>query len=354
VDKWFRRTSLRLGAAAALSAIALWLASRNVRLDGLRSALAGASLSWLLAYPVICLILNVVRGEIWRRLLRNRVTTAEAFWAYSIGFLANNVMPFRIGEAVRVVVLAKRRELPVVEVLAAAGLERLLDMAALAMILAIVAPRVAHVPGLATGALIVVVVVASTVAAIGVLARFRNRPPAVIDWCLRLLPQRIARALADRWRDLARGLAVLLEPAIGIPCAAGALVVWTLTIVLQWLVLRAFQPNAGALDAAFMVAIISLAIALPAAPGFVGVYHWAGQQSLVAAFPQLYDPNTALAAATVAHAASYVTSTAIGLVGLWYFGMPISTIVDAARDRERIGIRDEDACVDRSASTDAV
>ena len=71
---------------------------------------------------------------------------------------------------------------------------------------------------------------------------------------------------------------------------------------------------------------------MPAAPGFIGVYHWAGQQSLTTAFPQLYDPSVALAAATVAHAASYVTGTALGIVGLWYFGVAPSTMTRALRD----------------------
>jgi len=70
---------------------------------------------------------------------------------------------------------------------------------------------------------------------------------------------------------------VLLKPSVGVPAAGGAVAVWILTVLLQWLVLRAFQPAAGAADAAFMVAAVSLAIALPAAPGFIGVYHWAGQ-----------------------------------------------------------------------------
>ena len=341
---------LRFAAASGLSAIALWLASRNVQLNGLRSALAGASLSWLLLYPIIAVILNVGRGEIWRRLLRGRVTTTEAFWAYSIGFLANNVLPFRIGEGVRVVALAKRRGLPVVEVLAAASLERLLDMAALALILAIVAPQVADVPGLASGAVLVVLLVAAMVTAIVVVTRYREPPPALVDWCTRVLPQRFGRAIIDRWRDLTQGLAVLLDPAIGIPTAAGALVVWVLSIVLQWLVLRAFQPQASALDASFMVAVISLAIALPAAPGFVGVYHWAGQQSLVQAFPHRYDPSTALAAATVAHAAAYITGTVIGLGGLWYYGMSLSTIVDAVHEGERRDLDTDPYVADRSAS----
>jgi uncharacterized protein (TIRG00374 family) len=326
MDRPLQRPSIRVVGAAAVSAVALWLAARNAHIDSLRSALAGATFLWLLPYPIICIVLNVIRGEIWRQLLRRRVGTAEAFWAYSVGFLANNVLPFRLGEAVRVVVLSTRCQRPVVEVAAAAGLERLLDLAALSLMLAIVAPVVARVPGLTSSALGVVALVGVLLITVVALARFQNRLPALVEGVTRWLPEALRQAAVERWKDLTRALAVLLKPRIGIPVAAASIVVWILTVVLQWLVLRAFQPEAGAADAAFMVAAVSLAIALPAAPGFVGVYHWAGQQALVAAFPERYDASTALAAATVAHAVSYLTSTALGLVGLWYFELPPSAI----------------------------
>jgi uncharacterized protein (TIRG00374 family) len=343
VHKPFSRSIGRVSAAVAISAAALWLAARNAHVDGLRSALVHADFVWLLPYPVICVVLNLIRGEIWRQFLRRRVTTAQAFWAYSVGFLANNVLPFRLGEAVRVVVLSKRCELPVVEVAAAAGLERLLDLAILAVLLAAVGPRIAHIPGLMTGALLVVAIVVLGVVAIAMLVRWRDRSVVAIERATGWLSDGPRRAVAGKWRDLTRGLSILLKPSVGIPATGAAAAVWILTVVLQWLVLRSFQPQAGAVDATFMVAAVSLAIALPAAPGFVGVYHLAGQQALMVAFPGLYDANTALAATTVAHAVSYVTSTALGVIGLWYFGMPPAAITGALRDGGEVELPTDDA-----------
>ena len=125
-----RQSVFRLGAAAALSALTLWLAARAARGDGFRWALAGANYWWLLPYPALCIVLNVIRGEIWRRFLDRRVSSPQAFWAYSIGFVVNNALPFRLGEAARVLVLARRSGIPIVEVAAAAGLERLLEQLA--------------------------------------------------------------------------------------------------------------------------------------------------------------------------------------------------------------------------------
>src|SRR5256885_4698957 len=151
----FRRSAIQLAGALAVSGTALWLATRHVRMDELRWALSRATFLWLLPYPAICIALNLLRGEIWRRLLHRRVTSAQAFWAYSVGFAANHVLPFRLGEATRVILLSIRGEIPVVEVAAAAGLERLLDMGILAAMLGLLAPAVARVPGLGGGAALV-------------------------------------------------------------------------------------------------------------------------------------------------------------------------------------------------------
>src|SRR5712691_7088408 len=202
-----RRSIVRLAAAAAVTTAALWLAARNVRVDRVRSALGDASFVWLLPYPIICIVLNVIRGEIWRMLLGRRVTTAQAFWAYSVGFLANNALPFRLGEAARVVVLSRRSELPVVEVAAAAGLERLLDMTALSLMLALLGPALAGVPGFMRAATLVAMLAGVALLAIVALIRFRRQSRVVFESATGWLPATAGRIAIERWNDLTHGLA---------------------------------------------------------------------------------------------------------------------------------------------------
>jgi uncharacterized membrane protein YbhN (UPF0104 family) len=114
------------------------------------------------------------------------------------------------------------------------------------------------------------------------------------------------------------------EPKIAVPATMGALVVWALTVVLQWTVLRAFQPSAGLLDAALLIGVVSIASAIPAAPGAIGTYQYVAQQALTLPFPALYTMSSALAIALISHAASYVYSSVLGIIGLWYFGVSLA------------------------------
>jgi hypothetical protein len=146
-----------------------------------------------------------------------------------------------------------------------------------------------------------------------------------VERVLKMIVARHAGAWIRRWRELHGALAVMRDPAIAFPATIGAVTVWGLTVVLQWTVLRAFQPSAGLLDAALLIGVVSIASAIPAAPGAIGTYQYVAQQALSLPFPALYTISSALAIALVSHAASYVYSSILGIIGLWYFGVSLGS-----------------------------
>src|SRR3990172_759700 len=88
------------------SAVALWLAFRQVDWDELGRALRGANYLWLIPSAVVLLAAIGARAERWRWLLggRTRVSWRSAFRALSVGYMITNVFPFRLGEVARLVV----------------------------------------------------------------------------------------------------------------------------------------------------------------------------------------------------------------------------------------------------------
>ena len=310
----------------ALSVLFLWFAFRRVELADLLVSFRLADFRWLLVYPVFAGALNLIRSEIWRLLLRKRVTVSDAFWGYSIGFLVNNVMPLRVGEAARIGVLARKRQLPIVEVAATAGIERVLDMISVLLILAVALPLTTASLGMRHAALIATAMTAVVISGIVVVVVFGGPLERLVEAVFAKIVPRHAEMFVRRWRELTRALVVLREPSIALPATFGALAVWALTVVLQWTVLRAFQPAAGMLDAALLIGVVSIASAVPAAPGAIGTYQLVAQQALAAPFPGLYTMTSALAIALVSHAASYVFSSLLGVVGLWYFGVSLGAL----------------------------
>ena len=316
--------------AVAISASCLAIAFRSVELHGLREVLGRAHYWWFLAYPVLALALNLTRAEIWRLMLRKRALVSETFWAYSVGSLVNNLLPLRLGEGARVAVLAAHARLPLAEVAAAAAIERVLDLVAVMAILLITLPFVVHNRNITYAALATSVIAAIAVVAVVVLIVARRLLERVVRWLSAVIAPKWSDVLVARWNELSRGLGVIGQPGVAAPIVAGAALVWILTVLLQWIVLRAFQPQAELIDAASFVGTISIAGAIPAAPGGIGTYQWIGRETLATAFPLRYSPTMALAIALASHAASYAFSTLMGLAGAWFFGVPLARLLKTA------------------------
>jgi hypothetical protein len=100
---------------------------------------------------------------------------------------------------------------------------------------------------------------------------------------------------------------------------------------MYWCTLHAFQPLARWVEAAFMIVALALAVSVPSGPGFIGVYQWVGQQALVLPFGAKYDAANALAITMTAYLIYYLCTTALGVLGLWWFGQSFTQFWQAIK-----------------------
>ena len=241
--------------------------------------------------------------------------------ATAIGFMANNLLPARAGEFARAWVAS--RELPVrfTTALASIGVERVFDgliMLAL-MAVAIAAPSfpshatvgstsLAHVAqGVAIGfgaALVVAFIVA-------------HKPEpwlALLDRIAgALFPARIAAKLRSLADGLVAGLAVLKSLRRFAAVVGWSLALWLVNAAAFALCFRAFHLPVPAEGALLLQGLIGFGVAIPAAPGFWGVFEYATRKTL-----EFYGigATLALAYAFAFHLAGFIPITVLGLDAL--------------------------------------
>lgn len=218
------------------------------------------------------------------------------------------------------VAMAQRCQLSVVRVAASAMLERLLDIGTMLFLLIMVLPWM-KMPSIVVQAgysfgLVVLLGSAILLAA----ARFGG----FVEKLLLLLCQRLGFLPREQtvafWHQLASGLVPLARRRVAVRSLLWSAVTWTCMIAFYWCVLRIFRPDATLVEAAFLQIALSLAVAVPSSPGFVGVFQLVGQQSLVLPFEGKYDPASALAIILTAHLSYYLFTTGLGILGLWKLG----------------------------------
>lgn len=301
-----------------------WLALRGVDLGEVRRAIAEAD--WVV---LLGLSLPAYAAIIWVRSLRWRYLTdpikpmpmAALVRAMTVGFMANNVLPARVGEVVRCWVLARETDSSAAAIFGTVVLERVLDAVAVILLVCLVLglrSGGAEDERLVTGLLVLLLVAALPIVGLVLL---KTRPEWVLGisrTVLRPLPK--LSALAERLLvGFQAGLGAIRGGSHLFWLAAHTLMIWlVLSNIPVLAVFLAMDLELGGpadmLVAAWTTqAAIAVAVALPSAPGFFGLFHAACRFALVGLGISV---STALAAGTLVHGVMWVTLTVAGLVVL--------------------------------------
>jgi uncharacterized protein (TIRG00374 family) len=264
---------IRAVGGAAISVIALWFVLRSVDLARTAEILGGADLRWV-AFAAGLLSLDLLfRALRWQRLLRPiAVVRYLPMLGYLlIGYLANNILPARLGELVRVHYLGDRERLSRASALGTVVVERVVDLVAVVAI-ASVALLVLSVRGIVASAVLVGAAVAGLFLVILVLGIVAHRIPGA---------ERIG-AIVDRWptiRSLARslqgGLAVASRPRTLAEALLVSAASWTVSILALAAVGQAIGVELSIGQAALISSGVALASAVPAGPSNLGTFEFA-------------------------------------------------------------------------------
>src|SRR5262245_16811259 len=144
------RRNVQVAVGVAVSLVCLWLAFRGLALAEVGRALAGARY-WLLAPALALYFAGVgVRAVRWRRLLLPvaAIPSGRLFPIVVIGYMANDVLPARLGEVVRCYVLRQKEGVPTSTGLGTVLLERVMDGITMLAFMAVALPLLPFSPAL--------------------------------------------------------------------------------------------------------------------------------------------------------------------------------------------------------------
>ncbi len=232
--------------------------------------------------------------------------------------LMNNVLPFRLGDGVRILSPSIRQRVTAGQAVMVLVAERLVDVVVLAGLAVIAAPWVGRLLPLpsaepledaAENAASAVPFVAGLVLSI-----------AVGYVVVRALPSRyrpaslVVRALgrfASLWADAVT--VVRVDRAKGARMLAWTALAWVGTVWLHYVLLEALGIRGDVSVAVAVTLSTNLSMAIPTAPAHIGVFHAAAAAPLLASGA---SSDSALAYAVLVHAVNTVPAMLIGLACL--------------------------------------
>jgi uncharacterized protein (TIRG00374 family) len=270
--------ALQLLFGVGVSALCVWLSMKDVHFSEVLIALKGANALGFALVMLVTLLGFWLRAVRWQYFIAagRRISVMSLFSATMIGFMANNVLPLRLGEFVRPWALARRERLSKSTLLATVVVERAVDMLTLlgifgmSMLVHPIAESSDAGRLVQWGARVLIgLCVALTVFVIAV-ERNRALAAAVVRGVTSPLPGATRKRVADMlqhfleglglFRDLGRLARVFALSFTMFMCFAFGLGVslWSLGISLPW--------YAGLV----MLVITAIGIMVPAAPGYIG------------------------------------------------------------------------------------
>jgi uncharacterized protein (TIRG00374 family) len=348
------RLGWRAGLGLAVTVFLLWWVLRDVEL----------AVVWLEIREADFLLLGmavaIATGTFFLRALRWRVLLAplhpgsslRSRWAaVNIGFMANNLLPARVGEFARAYALSKLEPVSVSGAFGSLVVERFLDAIAIVffMFLAMAAPGFPWEGASENGPLGAMIESAMVVLGLllvsMVLLLFFPRPLVrVAERLARFLPKRLARTFVDALEAFLDGLRILRNPRLLVLAMVWSLVVWAWQSLAFWVGFRAFGIDVGYDAALFVNAIVGFAVGVPAAPGFFGTFHAGARMGL-----GVYGVPAAstLAFAFGFHLGGFIPVTVIGLYYAWRLGFSMKEV---ERSEERVEEAVEEAHPDTTRS----
>ncbi len=281
--------------------------------------------NYLYCLPVIAVALFgiLVRAFRWGHILAplHRASLKNLFSAMMIGFMAIDILPARIGEVARAILIGRKEPISKTSALGTIVVERLFDIFTLLLLLVWVLFAMSHstLPPVyirtlkGAGAMMAALFVG--VLSFLVFLRFRTGAALeLVRFCLRPFPASLRTRILAFLESFVVGLTTIRMGKDLLWIIFYSVLLWGLYGVGNLFMLRAFGIRTSAYVPFYLVIVQAFAVGIPSSPGFVGTYDAAVVAGLA---PFCADEAIRLSFAILSHFLIFVPIILYGLLLLW-------------------------------------
>ncbi len=329
-NKW-----LAVGLGLLISVVFLWFAFRNLNPAAVWGEIQHVNVGWLLVGAVWYFVGVTLISMRWQFLLRSikPISLRSLIPLVAIGYMGNNVYPFRSGEILRVLLLQRNYQVPVARAATTVIVERVFDgLVMLTFIMVSLLFVDIQAVEIKRVAMVAAPIFLTAVAVFFVLAARPNVLRHIMHLLGSIIPGRIHRIMTRIADEIIEGLQALRSPADLVGAVVCSFASWMVEASVYWIVSFAFGLNVGYPVMLLTVGVVNLAGLIPASPGQIGVFEFFVSLVLIA----VGVPDTiAHAYALVVHVVIWLPVTLAGFFFLIRQGLGWGDITHA-RELEQV------------------
>lgn len=333
------KIDMKMWFGIVISVFFMVLLFKDIDFKQLWSVLAGVDYRYILLAVACNFVSFYFRAIRWHYLLisEKRIPLSSLYPATIIGYMANNLLPARLGEFVRAYTLAEREGLKTPAVFASLVIDRLFDGFTVMLILLFTLFTLKLPQGLTkaetvlkTGGVVTFVLYAGVIVFLLLLKHQTVRTLAWTGIVLKPFPQKLSDRIIPLLGSFISGIKMSSKGGHIAAVLVSSLAVWVFCVVPIDLVLQGFGIKLPITASMFIIVLLVFAVMVPASPGYIGTYHSACFMGL-SAFG--ITKSTALSIALVIHGIGFFPVIIAGLYYLWKNKLSLNELQKAEEAR---------------------
>jgi uncharacterized protein (TIRG00374 family) len=328
-------THIRKAAAALLSVVGVWWFIHDVQWNHVRAVLSTIHVGWVALAASSLLAEFILRAYRWSTLLTPlgaKPKLIDLWSATVIGAAVNTLIPLRAGEIAKPMVASRRTGIRLTTLFATNVMERVFDLLGMVTVLIVMVLLLPTTHGndelidnlhwygswIGFGAV-------SAMSVFFLLATRERAARGIFERILLLGPPPIRPIFLDLFDGFVAGLGSTRNRKSPLIAGALSIAMWLNGALAIWFLFQAFGVDLPFAAACFTGVAIALTVALPQAPGFIGVFHVAIEKTML-----LWGmaPSESKGFALVFWAVSFVPVTVVGLIAMWREGLNMREIAN--------------------------
>jgi uncharacterized protein (TIRG00374 family) len=314
-----------LGASLLVSGLFLWLALHDVPLAEVVDGIRQANIGWVIVSLICVFCGQATRAIRWRGLVGFRVPMIRSLHILNVTMLLNQ-LPLRAGEVARSL-LATQSGVPVVTAATSIVVERLIDVVAVVVTLALVLSRLPSAPAAVTqtAALFGIAAVAAFIVLI-VFARYPQIAHRVLAWIETRFPVFKRLNFVKRVDEVLDGLRPLTHTGSAAHAVGWTVISWAFSAAIFYALQRALNIDGidRVLSSLLGVTLASFSVAIPVSVAAIGPFELAVQ---VAGDVVGMNPVTATTLGFLVHGLTVLSYGVMGTIGLVTLGVSLGDVL---------------------------
>lgn len=263
-------------AGIVISAALLYLSLRGVQLDEVLREFKAARYGDILAVVIIIIFVQVMRSVRWGIILSplGKVDLLPLFSVSFVGFMAIVSLPARLGELARPILISANSSIGAAPALGTVLVERVLDTLVLMVLFFSVLFSMPLPAWLVRSSIPLLIVTLILLAAMACMIVSRQDSLELLERICDRLPRRVSGGVSRLLHRLIEGFQVISDYRRLVGILLMTILIWLMNAAIIYILLHAFGIPLSPADVFIVMIVLMIGIAIPAAPGFIGNWHY--------------------------------------------------------------------------------